>query len=207
MSLLATMPLSPLLTAVIETTLNTLINDDPALGRKLLRLKGKVISLHLRELNQSLTFVFSQRIDVMTGFEGQPDSYLALNLSILPQLREQANITQLIKQDKLELEGDIQLAQKFSELMTDCKPDVEEWLSRITGDVVAHSVVHGVKSIAGALKQQAHKHQNHLAQVLTEEWRIAPPPLEIAYFCDQVDDLKSHAARLEARLNQLLEKA
>lgn len=53
MSLLATMPLSPLLTAVIETTLNTLINDDPALGRKLLRLKGKVISLHLRELNQS----------------------------------------------------------------------------------------------------------------------------------------------------------
>lgn len=48
MSLLATMPLSPLLTAVIETTLNTLINDDPALGRKLLRLKGKVISLHLR---------------------------------------------------------------------------------------------------------------------------------------------------------------
>ncbi|EGR0592790.1 SCP2 domain-containing protein [Vibrio tarriae] len=207
MSLLATMPLSPLLTAVIETTLNTLINDDPALGRKLLRLKGKVISLHLRELNQSLTFVFSQRIDVMTGFEGQPDCYLALNLSILPQLREQANITQLIKQDKLELEGDIQLAQKFSELMTDCKPDVEEWLSRITGDVVAHTVVHGVKSIAGALKQQAHKHQNHLAQVLTEEWRIAPPPLEIAYFCDQVDDVKSHAARLEARLNQLLEKA
>lgn len=69
MSLLATMPLSPLLTAVIETTLNTLINDDPALGRKLLRLKGKVISLHLRELNQSLTFVFSQRIDVMTGLK------------------------------------------------------------------------------------------------------------------------------------------
>ncbi len=83
------MPLSPLLTAVIETTLNTLINDDPALGRKLLRLKGKVISLHLRELNQSVTFVFSQRIDVMTGLERQPDCYLALNLSILPQLREQ----------------------------------------------------------------------------------------------------------------------
>lgn len=207
MSLLATMPLSPLLTAVIETTLNTLISDDPALGRKLLRLKGKVISLHLRELNQSLTFVFSQRIDVMTGFEGRPDCYLALNLSILPQLREQANITRLIKQDKLELEGDIQLAQKFAELMTDCKPDVEEWLSRVTGDVVAHSLVHGVKSVVNAVKQQARKHQDHLAQVLTEEWRIAPPPLEIAYFCDQVDDVKSHAARLEARLNQLLEKA
>lgn len=50
------------------------------------------------------------------------------------------------------------------------------------------------------------KHQNHLAQVLTEEWRVAPGPLEIAYFCDQVDDVKSQAACLESRLNQLLEK-
>ncbi|MBL4262639.1 ubiquinone biosynthesis accessory factor UbiJ [Vibrio fluvialis] len=200
------MPFEPLITAVIESLLNTLIKDDPELGRRLARLKGQVIQVHLKEINKTLTFIFSQQIDVLANYEGEPDCYLSLNLSVLPELREQANITKLIKQDKLVLKGDIQLAQKFSQLMTDCKPDIEEWLSRVTGDVVAHTVVQGAKNVGALLSAQVSKHQNHLAQVLTEEWRVAPGPLEIAYFCDQVDDVKSQAARLESRLNQLLEK-
>ncbi|ELE8120535.1 SCP2 domain-containing protein [Vibrio fluvialis] len=200
------MPFEPLITAVIESSLNTLIKDDPELGRRLARLKGQVIQVHLKEINKTLTFIFSQQIDVLANYEGEPDCYLSLNLSVLPELREQANITKLIKQDKLVLEGDIQLAQKFSQLMTDCKPDIEEWLSRVTGDVVAHTVVQGAKNVGALLSAQVSKHQNHLAQVLTEEWHVAPGPLEIAYFCDQVDDVKSQAARLESRLNQLLEK-
>ncbi|MEZ9158344.1 SCP2 domain-containing protein [Vibrio lentus] len=201
------MPFDPLVTAVIETSLNTFVNDDPALVRRLSRLKGQIIQVNLKELNKTLTFVFSQQIDVLSDYEGQPDCYLSLNLSVLPELREQSNITKLIKQDKLILEGDIQLAQKFAQLMTDCKPDLEEWLSRVTGDVVAHTLVQGVKNVGGLVAKQAIKHQNHLAQVLTEEWKIAPAPLEVAHFCDQVDDVKSSAARLEAKLNALLEKA
>ena len=201
------MPFDPLVTAVIETSLNTLVNDDPDLVRRLSRLKGQIIQVNLKELNKTLTFVFSQQIDVLADYEGQPDCYLSLNLSVLPELREQSNITKLIKQDKLILEGDIQLAQKFAQLMTDCKPDLEEWLSRVTGDVVAHTLVQGVKNVGGFVASQANKHQNHLAQVLTEEWKIAPAQLEVAHFCDQVDDVKSAAARLEAKLNALLEKA
>lgn len=201
------MPFAPLITAAIETTLNVLFKDNPDLQRRLLRLKGQVIQIHLKELNQKLTFVFSQQIDVLADYEGQPDCYLSLNLSVLPQLREQANITRLIKQDQLVLDGDIQLAQKFAQLMTDAKPDVEEWLSRVTGDVVAHSAVQGARNVGEFLRAQAKKHQNHLGQVLTEEWRVAPGPLEVAHFCDQVDDLQSATAQLEARLTQLLEKA
>lgn len=201
------MPFEPLVTAVIETTLNILVQDDPELSRRLGRLKGKTIQVHLKELNRTLTFVFSQQIDVLAHYEGQPDCYLSLHLSVLPELREQANITRLIKEDKLILEGDIQLAQKFSQLMTDCKPDIEEWLSRITGDVVAHTLVNGIESVGNQFKSQARKHHEHLSQILTEEWRMLPGPLEMAYFCDQVDDLRSDAARLEARLNKLLEKA
>ncbi|WP_061039855.1 ubiquinone biosynthesis accessory factor UbiJ [Vibrio coralliirubri] len=200
------MPFDPLVTAVIETSLNTFVNDDPALVRRLSRLKGQIIQVNLKELNKTLTFVFSQQIDVLSEYEGQPDCYLSLNLSVLPELREQSNITKLIKQDKLILEGDIQLAQKFAQLMTDCKPDLEEWLSRVTGDVVAHTLVQGVKNVGGFVAKQATKHQNHVAQVLTEEWKIAPAPLEVVHFCDQVDDVKSSTARLEAKLNALLEK-
>ncbi|CAM2890791.1 SCP2 domain-containing protein [Vibrio ordalii] len=201
------MPFEPLVTAVIETTLNTLIQDDPELVRRLSRLRGQVIQVHLKEFNKTLTFIFSQQIDVLAAYEGESNCYLSLNVSILPELREQANITQLIKQDKLVLEGDIQLAQKFAQLITDCKLDVEEWLSRLTGDVLAHALVQGVKDIGQALQSQQTKYQNHLSQVLTEEWRLLPSSLEVAYFCDQVDDLSSQAARIEAKIQHLLEQA
>ncbi|MCW8333175.1 SCP2 domain-containing protein [Vibrio sp. SCSIO 43135] len=201
------MPFEPLVTAAIETSLNTLVNDEPELVRRLARLKGQVIQVHLKELNKTLTFIFSQQIDVLGNYEGQPDCYLSLNLSVLPELREQANITKLIKQDKLVLEGDIQLAQKFAQLMTDCKPNVEEWLSRATGDVVAHTLVQGAKDVGAFVQKRVAKHQDHLAQVLTEEWRVAPGPLEVAYFCDQVDEVKSQAARIEERLNRLVDNA
>ncbi|HAS6167190.1 TPA: SCP2 domain-containing protein [Vibrio vulnificus] len=201
------MPFEPLITAVIETSLNVLVKDNPDLEKRLLRLKGQVIQVHLQELNKTLTFIFSQQIDVLANYEGQPDCYLSLKLAVLPELREQANITKLIKQDKLILEGDIQLAQKFAQLITDAKPDVEEWVSRVTGDVVAHSLAQGVKNVGGFVGRQVKKQQHHLAQVITEEWRLAPGPLEVAYFCDQVDDAKSDLARLEARLQKLLEKA
>ena len=62
------MPFEPLITAVIETTLNTLIKDDPELGRRLSRLKGQVIQIHLKEINKTLTFIFSQQIDVLGNF-------------------------------------------------------------------------------------------------------------------------------------------
>ncbi|EHI9301347.1 SCP2 domain-containing protein [Vibrio vulnificus] len=201
------MPFEPLITAVIETSLNVLVKDNPDLEKRLLRLKGQVIQVHLQEVNKTLTFIFSQQIDVLANYEGQPDCYLSLKLAVLPDLKEQANITKLIKQDKLILEGDIQLAQKFAQLISDAKPDVEEWVSRVTGDVVAHSLAQGVKNVGGFVGCQAKKQQHHLAQVITEEWRLAPGPLEVAYFCDQVDDAKSDLARLEARLQKLLEKA
>lgn len=201
------MPFEPLVTAVIETTLNTLINDDPELGRRLARLKGQAIQIHLKELNKTFTFLFSQQIDVLAHYEGQPDCYLSLNVAILPQLREQANITALIKQDQLVLDGDIQLAQKFAQLMTDCKPDLEEWLSRLTGDVVAHTVVQGVKNVGQFVWRQTQKPHHRAAQIVTEEWRLVPNALEIAHFCDEVAVIDQQVEQVETRLNRLLEQA
>ncbi|OAN19154.1 hypothetical protein A3K86_00525 [Photobacterium jeanii] len=200
------MPIDVFVTGVVETSLNTLVNDDEQSQRRLARLRGKVISVTLNELGKTLYFVFSQQLDVLGAYEGEVDCQLALNLSVLPELRQQANLTQLIKADKLSLDGDIQLAQQFSSLLSGLKPDVEEKLSQYTGDVVAHTLVTGAKTGLGLVKRSIERRQRDLAEVITEEWKLAPQALEIAFFADQVDDLKTDAARFEARLNQLLER-
>lgn len=191
-------------TGAVETSLNTLLKDDVESQRRLGRLRGKVISVTIHEFGKKLVFIFSQQIDVLAAYEGYVDCDLALNLTVLPELRQQANLTQLIKADKLALEGDIQLAQQFSALLSGLKPDVEEKLSQYTGDIVAHTLVSGLKSGAQRIRQGAERRQRDLAEVITEEWKLAPQALEIAHFADQVDDLKSDVARFESRLNQLL---
>ncbi|WP_194090508.1 ubiquinone biosynthesis accessory factor UbiJ [Vibrio hibernica] len=201
------MPFEPLVTGVIETALNRLIQDDAEYIQQVARLKGKVIHIHLQELNRNLIFVFSYRVDVLSQYEGHPDCYLSLKLTTLPKLKDQSKITQLIKQDQLVLEGDIQLAQKFSQLMTDIKPDIEEWVSRVTGDVVAHTLVQGLKAPTQWLKSEVELQQQRLGIVLTEEWRVAPSHLEVAYFCDQVDDVTSRVAQFEQRINRWMEKS
>ncbi|KLV07345.1 membrane protein [Photobacterium aquae] len=200
------MPLDAFVTGAVETALNTLLNEDEASQRRLARLKGKVIGVTINEFGKQLYFVFSQQIDVLAGYEGELDCELALNLSVLPELRQQANLTQLIKADKLSLDGDIQLAQQFSTLLSGLKPDVEEKLSQYTGDIIAHTLVSGVKNGAEFVRRGIARRQRDLAEVITEEWRLAPQALEIAYFADQVDDIKSDVARAEARINRLLER-
>ncbi|MDB1122527.1 ubiquinone biosynthesis accessory factor UbiJ [Vibrio algarum] len=193
-------------TATIETAINAALKDNPDHGRRLNRLKGQVLQVHLIELKKKLTFVFSQQVDVLATYEGSPDCYLSLHLAVLPQLKDQNNITHLIKQEKIELEGDLKLAQQFSQLMADCKPDIEELMSRFTGDIVAHTVVQSAKDTNRWIKKQASKHQSHVAQVLTEEWKVAPSPLEVASFCDQVTDIQLVTDKLEKRFIHLLEK-
>ncbi len=200
------MPIDAFVTGAVETALNQLIKDDADSQRRLTRLRGKVISVKLNEFNKTMYFVFSHQIDVLAGFEGEVDCQLALNLSVLPELRQQANLTQLIKADKLALDGDLQLAQHFSSLLSGLKPDFEDKLSEYTGDVVAHTLVSSVKSGSRFMRQGIKNRQRDLAEVITEEWRLLPQPLEMMHFCDQVDDLKSDVACFEARLNQLLER-
>ncbi|KKD59634.1 membrane protein [Grimontia sp. AD028] len=194
------MPLDPLVTAVVETSLNTLLKQDVESQRRLARLKGKVLRVRLTDINKQLVFVFSQQIDVLADFEGDADCDLALAISVAPQLKDKANLTKLIKEDKLHLDGDIDVAQQFSNLLNGLNPDIAEWLSHYTGDVVAHTLVRGAQQGLAFLKQMTERNQRYVGELVVEEWRLAPGALEVAYFADQVDDVQSQASRLSARL-------
>ncbi|OEE71207.1 hypothetical protein A1OO_00400 [Enterovibrio norvegicus FF-33] len=200
------MPLDPLVTAVVETSLNSLVRQDAESQRRLARLKGKVLRVTLTDINKKLVFVFSQQIDVLADFDGDADCDLALAISVAPQLKDKANLTALIKQDKLHLDGDIDVAQQFSNLLNGLNLDIAEWLSHYTGDVVAHTMVRGAKQGLAFIKAFGERNQRYAAELVVEEWRLAPGALEVAYFADQVDEVQSQASRLHARFDAFEQK-
>ncbi|RJG50708.1 hypothetical protein D1Z90_02915 [Motilimonas pumila] len=193
-----------LLSAGIETGINTLQKWDQQGANRRQRLAGRVFSMELKELAQPFFFVVSaQQVDVLGRFEGNPDVAVKLSVSALEDLKDSGKTTQLIKQDKLEVEGDIQLLQQFAELLTEMEIDWEEELSHYVGDVVAHKLCYGAKQLKQGAQKQACRLQGNLAEIITEEYRLAPGPLEVAHFCDEVSVLAEQLQALEMRLAKL----
>ncbi len=201
------MPIEQLVTAVVETMINKALEMNPTSSRALSRLNGQCLQIHFKEFDRTLTLVFSsQQADVLAHYEGIADCRLSLSLTSLIDLQDKNQITRLIKQGTIDLEGDIELAQSFSQLMKESQPDIEEILSVYTGDIIAHSLVQSGKEGADWVKKRLHTHQKHVAEAVTQEWKMIPPALEIAYFCDQVDELHTRVEQCESKLTRLLEK-
>lgn len=200
------MPFDTLVTAAIETSFNALIDQQPASQQQLARLKGRIVRLNLKELNKSLIFVCSQQVDVLAAFEGEADCELTLSITALRDLQQQANINDLFKQDKLSVAGDMQVGQQFATLIQLAKPDFAEILSQYIGDVAAHTLVTGLKNGFEFAKHRAQRHRTHIADAITEEWKLAPSPLAVADFCDQVDEASKQLRHLEQRLTRLVEQ-
>jgi len=97
--------------------------------------------------------------------------------------------------------GDAEIAQGFQKLFEAARPDFEEELSRVTGDVAAHRLA-GLARDAFAFGLRARDtFAQNAAEYLTEESRDLPARLEVDEFLGEVDRLREATDRLEARVS------
>ena len=196
-------PLEILLAATLETALNRLLALDEQSARRRQPLHGKVLQLELRELQPFWLLFSPSQVDLLTRYEGQPDATIRLTLSALPRLRDPNQLTPLIREGKVDLSGDTSLCNQFAQLFSELQIDWEGQLARYTGDVVAHPLCRGAQQLRDGIQQQGKLLRQDLAEYLTEELRLAPGPLEVACFCDDVDELKRRFDATALRLEKL----
>jgi len=116
---------------------------------------------------------------------------------------EGANLTELIKQDKLKLEGDLNLLQSFSQYLRGIEFDFAEPISRYLGDGPTHKLISTGHQAKGFALEVLRKTRSHLGQLAVEEYRLAPHPIELLHFRDQMDDLVADTRAIEQRIAQL----
>ncbi|ADP11102.1 conserved uncharacterized protein YigP [Erwinia sp. Ejp617] len=201
------MTLMPLLTASLETALNRVLYRDRGLKLARQRLNGRSLAIVLAELKQPVTFIFSeQQVDVIGHWIDTPDCTVKTRLATLPKLRDRQQLTTLIRSGELEVEGDLQLVQQFSALLDLAELDPAEYLSPWVGDIAAQGMTRFFLRGFHAVRRDVQRKQGYLAQTLTEEWRLAPGPLELAWFAEEVDALSRSLNALDARINRLEKK-
>ncbi|MGF6192294.1 ubiquinone biosynthesis protein UbiJ [Serratia sp. 2723] len=198
------MLLTPLLTGVLETSLNSLLFRDRSMKAARQRLAGKVLRIELQELSSPLVLLFSeQRVDVLGQSEDNADCTVQTRVSVLLKLRDRQQLSPLMRSGELIVEGDIQVVQQLVGLLDLAEWDPAEWLAPYVGDIAAQGVSQMVGKGLGLLKSGLQNQQRYLAETLTEEWRMAPGPLEVVWFNEEVDATVRSVDALIARLDKL----
>ncbi|MDA5545422.1 MULTISPECIES: ubiquinone biosynthesis protein UbiJ [Yersinia] len=193
--------LSPLITAAIETSLNSVLFRDKSLKAARLRLAGKVLRIELREMSFPLLLVFSERqVDVLSRWDGDADCIVKTDVAVLVKLRDRQQLSSLMRSGELIVEDDIQVVQQLVTLLDLAEWEPAEWLAPYIGDIAAETIGQVVQKSSRFLSNQLQQQQNYLAEAITEEWKMAPAPLEVVWFNEEVDATARATEALTTRL-------
>ena len=191
----------------LEQVLNQLLGQDPETGRKLAALHGRTIRIDLRGTGLVLNFVPGRdgRLQVLGGIEGEPDCVLSGSPLDLVRAGDSSEGVKQLFSGRLTIEGDTQVAHRFSEALGGLDIDWEEQLARLTGDIAAHEIGRGVRMLLREGARIGSSSRENLSEYLTEEARLLPHRFELEEFIDEVDRLRDDSERLAARI-ALLER-
>ena len=102
-----------------------------------------------------------------------------------------------------ELSGDVATAEAFAELLRHARPDPEEELSRLIGDIAAHEVAGAARRTDDWAREAGSALTLNTSEFLQEEARQLPPRVEVNAFGRDVECLRDDVERAAQRLARL----
>jgi ubiquinone biosynthesis protein UbiJ len=188
---------------LLELTAQQLLALDPESEKRLAKLAGTRLRVTLKEIGKPLTVTVTDTSVLLSWIDAeQVDCHILTEIAVVPELRDSANITRLIKADKLDIDGDPMLAQQLSKLFTDLDIDWPEQLSQRIGDVPAQLVVTAFRRGRERLQRWRGDGQQWVRDALIEEKQVLPAREQFQAFQQQVQSLRAQIDKLERQLRK-----
>ncbi len=187
---------------VVEHALNRLVGESTAARDLLERLSGTSFAVHVDGLG--LTAVLhaeGERVRVGTDAEGATATLRATPLDLV-QLARAGGVSD-VKRTHANFSGDLQVAERYSQLLKLARPDIEDEVARWIGDVPAHALGQVARGAGAWLVRAAGALRMNTTEFLQEESRAMPAALEADAFYSDVERLRDDVERTAARLARL----
>jgi len=170
------------------------------------RLEQKTLSLHLQEIGFALSFTVSAQHVLINTLTEHPDCTINTSVKTLLLLKKEQQLTELIKQDKLDISGDIKVAQTFAHIAETLDIDWQSELAKHIGDIATYKLIQTGKSVGNKLKFAVQQIQADASEWLVHEKKLVVTSSQISHFNQQVSDLEKQAQLLADRAERLLHK-
>jgi len=189
--------------SIAEPALNKALRHDHSAAAKLASLENKSLSVELTDIKLSVNIgVFNGAVRISSE-TSQRHCFVKTELSQLKKLSDASQITYLIKQDLLELEGELSIAQRFSSLFIENDIDWQEWASNYLGDGLTHRLFSSGKQAVATIKRKQVDLDYTVHTALTEELKVVPTSIELRHFSDQVDSVSARTEKLLASIKSV----
>ena len=187
-----------MLNDIIANLVNRGLPRSPRAQQLLAQLEGRSLAIEVGELARFHVASNGATVQITTGAR-QADATIAGGPLSLLALAGDAPES-VVQRGAVTISGDAQLAQQFRELAQLLRPDLEEELSYVLGDVPAHQLGRLARLGAGWTRKAAATTLTNLAEYLGHERQDLVPRNEGEQFLRGVDGVREDLERLEARL-------
>jgi ubiquinone biosynthesis protein UbiJ len=187
---------------LIEDELNRCIGESTAARELLAGLAGTSFAVHVEGLG--LTGVLHADGERVRVDRDAADATAALRATPLDLLKlVNADGVSGVKRTRAELSGDLEVAERYANLLKLARPDLEGELAKWIGDIPAHALGEVARGTGAWLARAADALRMNVAEYLQEESRAMPAPLEAQAFFGDVEKLRDDVERAAARLARL----
>ncbi|MBL4911128.1 MAG: SCP2 sterol-binding domain-containing protein [Alteromonadaceae bacterium] len=181
---------------IINKALSLNINDN----NKLKPLNEKCVTIILDELAFPLSFSVYQQQILVTSLAEHSDCTIITSLKTLKELQKNQQLTELIKQDKLDITGDIKLAQQFVNVAQNLSIDWQSELAKHIGDFATYKLTRLGKNLANKFNFFKNQVQADSGEYLVHEQKLVVTKDKINEFNQQVKLVNEQAEQLILRL-------
>lgn len=187
----------------VAKLLNRNISESTPARELCVKLSGTVVAIRVADTALAAYFVIDDdALDIVTATTKDPDVIISGSLITLASMAGQSGMT-AIRDGSLDLSGDAELAGQFQQLLSSARPDIEEELSAIVGDVAAHRLGEFARGLGRWGREARSTMGANIREYLQEESRDVPSRYEVEKFSADVGALRDDVDRTEARLNRL----
>lgn len=197
--------LPQLICAAFEKALQKLLAMDPAAERLLSSVQGKQLAVKLTELPWRFVLSASEHQLLLNQHQEPADCEICTALATARQLSDPSQLTRLIKQDKLCIQGDLQVAQKFSQVLQQLDPDWQQELSVWLGDALAHKLATALTQVQQLLQHKLAQLQQQSVELLQDELQTSPSRAEYQQFQQNLTAVQTRLEQLSRQLKTLQE--
>jgi ubiquinone biosynthesis protein UbiJ len=187
--------------AGLETLINAALEYDPGTRIALANIKGQVLAVSVT--TPAMTVYITADDDgvrLMSQWEGPVDTRLHGSLTALAKL---ARNEHGFVGSGVEVIGSTALLVELQRLLKNLDIDWEDALSEKMGDLAGHQTAEVIRSGMNYTRERTREMNRLLGDFLTEEFKAAVPSAELDAFYQDVDAVRLHLDRLEARINRL----
>ncbi len=191
--------------AVLILALNRVLAMDPEAAAMMEPLDGKLLGVSLGGINPSFyARVSGARLQIVEQPGIAPDLVIEGGVFDLAMLGVAASPESVMRDRRITMSGDVELAHAMKTLLQAFDPDWEEALSQIVGDFLARKTGVGVRSLRDWLATARTSVTDTVGEILTEEKRLLPTRLRYQQHQVEVERLRDDVERLCVRIDRLL---